>query len=211
MNAHLSILRKPAPAPGLVLILAMLGGVVGCGEPTSDLRYQDRLATVNKIAVLPFVDAPGDHAKGSGNIVVNAVVRALLQCEGIQVIERSRIKSVIDERKFQRAQLSDPSVASQIGKLAGAGLVFLGEVTQYEAQQEYGHVAVYVVSGGATERTHRVGLSVRAVDVSDGRIVYAELGQGVDKKGYSQAAKAAAEEVLKPLRHFYSITRGRKK
>ena len=43
--------------------------------------------------------------------------------------------------------------------------------------------------GGGTERTHRVGLSVRAVDVKDGRIIYAELGQGVDKKGYSQAAK----------------------
>lgn len=192
-------------------MFALLTGLVGCGPETSNIRYQERLATVKKVAVLPFVDAPGDQAKGSGSIVVNAVVRALLQCEDIQVIERSRIRSVIDERKFQRAQLSDPSVASKIGKLAGADLVFLGEVTQYEAQQEYGHVGVSVITGGGTERTHRVGLSVRAVDVKDGRIIYAELGQGVDKKGYSQAAKLAADEVLRPLQRYYRITRARQK
>lgn len=206
MRRYISPLGRPAlRAAALLAAAASAAGVVGCGPPQGpNLRYADRLVRAKKVAVMPFVDAPGDAAKGSGRIVVNAIVRSLLHCPDLQVIERTRINSILDERRFRTSQLSDPGVASQVGKLAGADLVFLGEVTQYEAQQEYGHAAVYVIAGGSTEHIHRVGLSVRAVDVSDGTTVYAELGQGVDKKGFSEAAKRAADKVLEPLQRFYA-------
>jgi len=188
----------------VLVMCAAAAALVGCGEPPAPkLRYADRLARVRKVAVVPFVDAPGKAAEGSGKIVVNAIIAELFQCPGVQVIERTRIKTLIDERAFQKAQLTDPGVASKIGRLAGADLVFLGEVTQYEAQQEYGHAAISVLSGGGTKHMHRVGLSVRAVDVNNGQIVYAKLGQGENRKGYTHAAGAAAKEVFGPLQAFY--------
>ena len=91
---------------------------------------------------------------------------------------------------------------------AGADLVIFGDVTQYDAQQDYAHVAVAIVSGGGTKYTHRVGLSIRAVSVDDGRVIYARSGQGADPEGYTKAAEIAAEKAIRPLRQFYRQKRG---
>jgi hypothetical protein len=58
-------------------------------------------------------------------------------------------------------------------------------------------------SAGGTKTIHRVGLSLRAVSVADGQVIYAELGQGVSEKGYSPALKLAAKEAIRPLALFF--------
>jgi len=177
----------------------------GC-EPQTSLRYSDKLLAARTMAVLPFQDAPGAHARGSGRIVVTGVIGQLYELPGIRVVERSRLATILKEKDF-RGTL-DPTKASTIGKLAGADLVIFGDVTQYDAQQHYEHVAVSIVSGGATKYTHRVGLSIRAVSVDDGRVIYARSGQGADREGYTKAAEIAAERAIRPLRQFYRQKRG---
>ena len=66
-------------------------------------------------------------------------------------------------------------------------------------------MAVHMFSGGTTRRIHRVGLSVRAVNVNDGCIIYAELGQGQHKQGYSSAAKTASQQALDPWLRFFQF------
>jgi hypothetical protein len=177
----------------------------GC-EPQTSLRYSGKLLAAKTMAVLPFQDAPGAHAKGSGRVVVNGIIGQLYQLPDIRVVERSRLATILKEKDFRG--MLDPSRASTIGKLAGADLVIFGDVTQYDAQQNYEHAAVVIISGGGTKYIHRVGLSIRAVSVDDGRVIYASSGQGADPEGYTKAAEIAAEKAIKPLQLFYRQRRG---
>ena len=189
----------------LAAISLLVSWSAGCEPPTA-LRYSDKLLATKTMAVLPFQDAPGAHAKGSGKVVVNGIISQLYELPGIRVVERSRLATILKEKDFRGAL--DPSKASTIGKLAGADLVIFGDVTQYDAQQDYGHVSVSIISTGTTKYTHRVGLSIRAVSVDDGRVIYARSGQGADPEGYTKAAEIAAEKAIKPLQLFYKQKRG---
>ncbi len=204
MPTVMSLMKRTAQ---LAATCAMLAAAVGCQEKV-ELRYSEQLEKVHTVAVLPFVDAPGNHAKGSGRVVVNEVITQLYELPEIRVVERSRLAAIIKEKDFQ--DLVDPSKASEIGKLTGADMVILGNVPQYDAQQDYGHIAVYVVSGGSTKYTHRVGLSIRAVLVDTGRVVYSGSGQGSDSEGYTKAAQIAASRALRKLKLFYEQTRSPK-
>lgn len=186
----------------LVVALALLAAAGGCEPARPQLVHEAKLAHVHTVAVLHFVDAPGGTAKGSGEVVVSAAHSELIRC-GIRVIERGRLKAILGEQDLRLAGLVDATTASKIGKLAGAELVILGEITQYEAQKEYSHGAVHMFSAGGTKTIHRVGLSLRAVSVADGQVIYAELGQGTSEKGYSPALKLAAKEAIRPLALFF--------
>ena len=186
----------------IVVALALLAAAGGCEPARPTLTHEAKLAEVHTVAVLHFVDAPGGTAKGSGEVVVSAAHAELIRC-GIRVIERGRLKAILGEQDLRLAGLVDATTASKIGKLAGAELVILGEITQYEAQKEYSHGAVHMFSAGGTKTIHRVGLSLRAVSVADGQVIYAELGQGTSEKGYSPALKLAAKEAIRPLALFF--------
>ncbi|MDP6634539.1 MAG: CsgG/HfaB family protein [Phycisphaerae bacterium] len=202
MNTIATSLKR-ATALAAMSLLVLSGS--GC-EPQTSLRYSGKLLTVKTMAVLPFQDAPGSHARGSGRIVVNGVIGQLYELPGVRIVERSRLATILKEKDF-RGTL-DPSKATTIGKLAGADMVIFGDVTQYDAQQNYGHVGVAIISGGETKYTHRVGLSIRGVSVDDGRVIYARSGQGADREGYTKAAEIAAERAIKPLQLFYKQKRG---
>lgn len=188
----------------LAAISVLVSWTVGCG-PQAKLRHSDKLLAVKTMAVLPFQDAPGAHAKGSGRVVVTGIIGQLYELPGIRVVERARLATILKEKDF-RGTL-DSSQASTIGKLAGADMVIFGDLTQYEAQQSYGHVGVAIISGGETKYTHRVGVSLRGVSVDDGRVIYARGGQGSDPEGYTKAAEIAAERAVRPLREFYAQKR----
>ena len=194
---------RPAGRAAAILALAAAAAAVGWAPVCPKLAHKEVLEKVKTVAVLPFVDAPGAGGKGSGKIVVNAIISVLYQCPGVRVIERGRLDAIMDEHDLKLSGLADPTAASKLGKLAGADAVFLGEVTQYEAQQEFGTTVVYVVAGSSTRRIHRVGLSVRAVNVNDGTVIYADLGQGHHNEGYSAAAKTASQRALASWQQFY--------
>ena len=193
------------------VILALTLALAGCEAPPQiSPRHAAVLAKVKTVAVLTFVDGPGDKAKGSGRVVVNAAIAELYNCPGLSVVETGRLKAIMDELDLQRMDQVGAATASKIGQRAGADLVILGEVTQYEAQQDYGHGAVYVFSSGGTKHTHRVGLSIRAVRVVDSHVVYAESGQGTSQEGFSPAVKQAAHKALRPWRLFYEAQHAKK-
>lgn len=187
----------------IVVALALLAAAGGCEPARPKLVHEAKLANVRTVAVLNFVDAPGPEGKGSGKVVVNAAIAELYRCRGLSVVEAARLKAVMDELDLQRTDMVDHATASRIGKRAGAELVIVGEITQYEAQKEYSHIAVHMVAGGGTKTIHRVGLSLRAVSVADGQVIYAEMGQGTSEKGYSPALKLAAQEAIRPLALFF--------
>ena len=192
------------PTMQLAAVIAIASALTGCTPQTKiKAKHAKVLAKVRTVAVLPFQDAPG--AKGSGKVVVSAIMAQLYDLPEMQVVERARLAVILKEQDLRGSVGS--SKASAIGKLAGADLVIFGDIQQYEAQQDSGFLAVSVISGGGTKHTHRVGLFVRAVSVATGRVIYAAGGQGQDKVGYMKAARTAAAEALRDLRAFYIQTR----
>lgn len=186
----------------LMLALALLAAA-GCEPPRPHLPHEDKLALVQTIVVLTFIDAPGPRGKGSGKIVVNAAIAEMYQCPGVSVVEAARLKAVMDELDLQRTDMVDHATAWKIGKRAGAELVIVGEITQYETTKDYSHGAVHMFSAGGTKTTHRVGLSLRGVSVKNGQVIYAKGGQGNSEKGYSPALELAAKEAIRPLALFF--------
>ncbi len=185
--------------------LAPLAGMLGCEAPPIELPHQPVLRNVKTIAVVPLVDAPGGKAKGSGETVVGAVTEVLYKVPGIRVVERRRLKSIIDEHDLKLSSLTENAAAARLGKLAGADAVLVGEVRQYEAQVDNRSLSIDIVRTSSTKHTHRVGLGVRVVNVTacgeyrPGDVIYADGGQGVSRQGHSPAASAAAEKALKDL------------
>lgn len=195
----------------LVLIVAALSAI-GCNKPPVKLRHEAALSKIHTVAVMPFVDAPGEKAKGSGKVMVNAIISRLYEFPEIRVVERGRIDALLAESDLSLTGFVDQNSAAQLGKMAGADAVIVGELMQYEAQQNYGSVGLgygqIKGSTGATSYTHRVGVSLRLVNVANGRIVYSKSGTGVDRDGFSEAAEDAVGRALDKLGRFYQQTRG---
>lgn len=185
-----------------VVALALLAAA-GCEPPRPQLPHEDKLELVRTVAVLTFIDAPGPQGKGSGRIVVNAAITELYQCPGVSVVEAARLKAVMDELDLQRTDMVDHATAWKIGKRAGAELVIVGEITQYEPDTKYSHGAVHMFSAGGTKTIYRVGLSIRGVSVKNGQVIYAKGGGGNSEKGYSPALEVAAKKAIRPLALFF--------
>jgi len=182
-----------------------LVGLPGCEEEKKielPQHTKDALSKVRTLAVLPFQDAAGQKdAKGSGKMLVGAVTAELAACPDLKLVERSQLNKVIEEEDLK--DMLNASVAAKIGKKVGADTVIVGEVTQYAAQQESSHISVPYFGGGGTSTNHRVGLSIRAVNVADGGVIYARSGSGAKKSGFQDAATDAARKAMKPWRQFF--------
>ena len=189
------------------LILALLGVGIGCfGEKESSLTTYTKQALrgVKTIAVVPFVDAPGAMGKGSGRVVVTATISELYQCPGLKVIERQRLDLMMKEHDLKLSQLQTNEGAKQAGKILGVDTMLIGEVQQYQDNKDFGFVGVGAISGGGTKSEFFVGLAIRAVRVSDGRVIYAELGSGKSKEGISPAAREASKKALEQWKLFFA-------
>lgn len=185
------------------LTAVLLVGLPGCEEEKIELpqHTKDALTKVRTLAVLPFQDAAGPKGKGSGKMLVGSITTELAQCPDLKLVERSQLSKVIEEEDLK--DMLSASVAAKIGKKVGADTVIVGEVTQYNAKQESSHISLPYVGGGGTSTKHLVGLSIRAVNVADGGIIYARSGSGSKKSGFQDAATDAANEAMKPWRQFF--------
>lgn len=197
--------RKSMAISFLALAGALAGLAAGCGEeprialPT---HWEAAMKDVRVVAVMPLVDAAGEKNKGSGNLVVSALMGEAFKAPGLKIVERAQLDKVLGETDLALA-IQDKAAAIKVGKNVGADALVMGELTQYEPSQEYSKVTVLGVGGGGTGTTFRVGISVRVVDVKTGEIVYAKSGTGKDKDGYPKAIDQAAQEALKAWRQFY--------
>lgn len=103
-----------------------------------------------KVAVSPLVSlGPTARDKQMGDVVAELIQERLAQAEGIELIERTQLKKILEELKLSLLGLTDPNNAEAVGKLAGADVMIVGSVSEV----------------GADFR-----VSVRLVNVSNGKI-----------------------------------------
>ena len=116
---------------GLVLLAACLASVLGCAEAPELMNVQ-RLSEVRCLAVLPFEDGPGTQGRNSGRAVAGFLTSELTKCPKFRIIERSKLKSLMDEQDLQVTDIVDTETAVKVGKILGVDGIILGAVSQYD-------------------------------------------------------------------------------
>ena len=89
------------------------------------------------LAVLPFRMA--STARGAGDALgldiqdsLHTALTPILRNKRVTLIERIRLKEVLEENKISDTGLIDPSQAVKLGGKAGARYILLGTITQVE-------------------------------------------------------------------------------
>jgi hypothetical protein len=147
--------------------------------------------------ILPFESRiPAREASrhpDAGEILTDAFETAFLET-GARLVERGRIKAILSEQAFSASGLTEED-SVKIGRLLSADAVIVGVVTSYH-------------KGGFGSPATTVGVTVKAIDVTSGAILWkgngaytgATMGANysVDPTVAAQgAAKRLIEEFLK--------------
>lgn len=184
-------------------MLACLAGAFllgGCMEE-SVLVDRKALAGGGNFIVLPFADAPGEQADGSGKVVTGAIAAQLLLEPKVKLFDvgGSKLATALKETKFDAMDVNDPIVAAELGRKLGAQFVVTGELIHYATDKQASSSSVWIFQGGGTKTRHWICLHLRIVRASDGKIVYAGHGSSCSDEGYAAAAENACEEALQNL------------
>ncbi len=85
-----------------------------------------------RIAILPFA-APGKRRE-LGNILMNKLITEVSREGILTVVTRDALDKVLTEQRFQQSGFAEPETAREIGKLLGADLLALGNLSALTAE-----------------------------------------------------------------------------
>jgi curli biogenesis system outer membrane secretion channel CsgG len=123
------------------------------------------------VAVLNFEN----HSSYGGGFTQKAadwLTNGLSQ-KGIQVVERKRLDTLIQEQAFQQSGIVDPLKAAEIGKMLGADIVVNGTISKLGV----GKNTVRVGDSTITRYNAVAEVTVRAINVKTGAIVFSDSGE----------------------------------
>jgi curli biogenesis system outer membrane secretion channel CsgG len=126
------------------------------------------------IAVVPF-QASADISQAYASdldLLYDSLVRILVKTNKFDVLERTKIDSVIDENHFATSSLGDPANLTQFGKLTGAQYLLVGTIRDLGVNVHREEIP-YTTEVKCTESAH-LRFEVRVVQAQTGRIVSAE-------------------------------------
>ncbi len=117
------------------------------------------------------------YAQKAADLMINNLSRM-----GINVVERKKLDAVIQEQAFHASGNVDPQSAVNIGKMAGANVIVLGTINKLGVGQN----TVRVADSAITRYNAQVELTIRAVNVQTGAIIFS------DSEEASAQAKSAS-------------------
>ena len=189
----------------LVIIGMLL--LAGCA-PRMAVKKDYDFSKVRRIAVLDF---EGEGSSGVVDMFILDLMRS-----GFDVVERSRISSVLREQELGGAGRLDPATVKNIGKVLGVDVLLAGSVSQFVPAQKrtiyfaLGDTPViipglYVVDKGdnyivyATDA--EIGIGARLIDVETGSVVWAasDSYRGLSTDTALQGAVVSLVDALKSV------------
>jgi TolB-like protein len=117
-------------------------------------NFADTLAKVGKknVAVVDFTDLQGNVTELGRYLAEQMSVALALTNKGIEVIDRTHLKAIVQENKLSASGLIDPATARKLGQLIGVEVL---------------------VTGTLTPLGDSVQLALKALDASTARIIEA--------------------------------------
>jgi len=138
-----------------------------------------------KVAVLPF-KAPIELA---GSSVSDFFTTELLLNYKYQMIERGQIENIFKEQALNLSGVTDNSIAVKVGAILGVQGSIIGTISEYGYQQK------------KSKKLPSVGLSIRMIDTTSGKIVWSvsDSQLGSYKTSLSQHAKMMVKNMVTAL------------
>ena len=143
---------------GLALVIAMSG------------MAQDKPS----IVVLDFRNKTNTGGYELGRGASDMLTTALFKTKKFEVIERERLNTLIKEQSLSATGIFDAGKAAQIGKLVGAQYIVIGSITEYGHSRSSGGGGRF----GGSSLTYSSTVDIRIINVSTGKIVFADSGTG---------------------------------
>jgi len=122
-----------------------------------------------RVAVLPFVAAadPTNNAvvvgsmtpSQNGEIISSMVAEAMMGTGAYRIIERSRLREILEELDLSLSDLVDKKGYEEVGRLLGADALVVGNVSRY-------------YQTGGLWFFGEVSFSVRCIDVTTGEVLW---------------------------------------
>jgi TolB-like protein len=147
--------EKPAPPPEEKETIDARSTVLPVGALTYDPARVTQVGSRLSLAVLPF-GGKGEAAKYVENVSEDMVTN-LVNLRRFKVIERGALDKVLAEQSLQLSGVVDEKAAVNVGKIAGADAIVLGNLT--------------MVKG-------RTKVSARVIDTETGETILAKDEQG---------------------------------
>ena len=123
-----------------------------------------------KIVIRPLITEKGTSLNEEQN---QYPFEVSLGANKFQVAERTQLATVMDEQGLGMSGAVDPATAARIGKLAGAGYMLIGVVTEADSSRRETRVYETVV----VQWTSTLALDIRFVDSTKGLTMWAETFQ----------------------------------
>jgi len=139
-------------------------------NPGSDYYRKLGIIQDKKLAVIALDIGTDKIDKETSNGIIVFVENAFVNVGKVKVVDRSHIKEIFDEMKFQASSAIDESTAVEIGKLSGADIIVMGSV-------------------------NRVGglfyLNIKLITVQTAEIIGSSISQASDATGFLEMANQA--------------------
>ena len=141
-----------------------------------------------RIAILKFTS---DNA-GIGQEVSDYFAIQMMK-KGYDVVERSQLKGIIDEATLVGAGLTDSQKAPLL--LSGITSLLVGSVSQYNCEQSGSLIPTTLGHVRVNKNLCHVSLSLKALDVKTGNILWAAQCSDSDKGRHATAAKVLSNMI----------------
>lgn len=174
-----------------VVITAVLTAalLVGCGVSTN-VRKEDAISVKQtpqttakykgvkrRVAVVDFSNKTA-YGQRLGTAASDILITELNKTGDFILIERERLDKIIQEQKLSLTGIIDSRTAASIGNLLGAGAIVTGSITDFGVKTESGGM---IITQGK-KQTASCTVDIRVVDVSTGRVLFADSGKGIAEK-----------------------------
>ena len=158
--------------------LAFGFGVVACA-----LAHADAPPKKPVLAVLKSQDETGamPFQGGIGRVVTNMLASELAARDAFTVVERRKLRAVLEEQDLAESGLVAPGDRAKIGELTGAQFLVMGTITAFEPDTETKVSGGGLFSRARVEKTNHgsyLAIDLRVVDTSTGEVSYARTIEG---------------------------------
>ncbi len=139
------------------------------------------------LAVIKFQDETGalPMQGGAGRVLTNMLTSELAARGSFTVVERQKLRAVLEEQDLAESGRITPGQGAQIGKLLGAQYLVTGTVTAFEEDIET-RVKGGFFGGGRVQQVSKGGylaVDLRVIDTTTARIAWARTVEGFTEGG----------------------------
>lgn len=130
------------------------------------------------ISIMEFVNKTAYGKRRLGSSASDILYNELVKSGKFNVIEREKLKVIIDELTLGASGLLDESQVIELGKLSGSEIIITGSVSQFGSRIEGKDRFFYETKSQIIEAI----VDIRLIDVESSNIITAYTGKGLVNK-----------------------------